>query len=253
MRRLAFAAVVLGLVSGCRKAPAPVESAPPKPVIRSLNALDPATMGTVSGVVKFAGMPPAAVRVDTSSDPGCGAGTSAEPVSVQDGKLANVYVYVRSGPPAAMALGESWMEPVVLDTKGCNFVPHVAAVMVGQRVEFRNDDAMAHTVRVTPHVAGNTAVDITEGPKSAGQTRIFRKPEAMMPVRCGRHAWMSGILNVSPTPFFAVTGADGKFELKGLPAGEYTLGFVQEKIGERTLTVRVKPQVTSAADMTYSL
>ena len=134
-----------------------------------------------------------------------------------------------------MALGESWMEPVVLDTKGCNFVPHVAAVVVGQRVEFRNDDAVTHTVRVTPKVAGNAAVDITEGPKSAGQTRIFRKPEAMMPVRCGRHAWMSGILNVSPTPFFAVTGADGKFELKGLPAGEYTPGFVQEKIGERTL------------------
>jgi plastocyanin len=257
MRRLAVAAVALGLVTGlgCRKPPAPLEkSAPSKPVIRSLNALDPATMGTVSGVVTFAGTAPAAMRVDMSADPGCGDGAmSVEPVAVQDGKLANVYVYVKSGPPAAMALGESWMEPVVLDTKGCNFVPHVAAVVVGQRVEFRNDDAVTHTVRVAPQVAGNAPVDITEGPKSLGQMRIFRKPEAMMPVRCGQHAWMSGILNVSPTPFFAVTGADGKFELKGLPAGEYTLGFVQEKMGERTAGVTVKPQATATTDITYSL
>lgn len=256
MRRWTVAAVALGLVTGlgCRKPPAPVASAPPKPGIRSLNALDPATMGAVSGVVRFAGTPPAAVRVDMSADPACGdGGTSAEQVAVQDGKLANVYVYVKSGPPAAMALGESWMEPVVVDAKGCSFVPHVAAVMVGQRVEFRNDDAVTHTVRVTPKVAGNAAVDITEGPKSAAQVKFFRKPEAMMTVRCGRHAWMSGYLNVSPTPFFAVTGTDGKFELKGLPAGEYTLGFVQERLGERTLTVRVKPQAMAAADMTYSL
>lgn len=255
MRRLAVAAVALGLVTGlgCRKPPAPVESAPQKPVIRSLNALDPATMGTVSGVVKFAGTPPATVPVDMSADPGCGGGTSAEPVAVQDGKLANVYVYVKNGPPAAMALGESWMEPVVLDAKGCSFVPHVAAVMVGQRVEFRNDDVVTHAVRVTPNVAGNAAVDIVEGSKSAGQTKFFRKPEVMMPVRCARHPWMSGYLSVSPTPFFAVTGADGKFELKGLPAGEYTLGFVQEKMGERTAGVTVKPQATAAADMTYSL
>ena len=120
-------------------------------------------------------------------------------------------------------------------------------------MEFRNDDAVTHTMRATPKVAGNAAVDITEGPKSAGQTRIFRKPEAMMLVRCGRHAWMSGILNVSPTPFFAVTGSDGKFDLKGMPAGEYTLGFVQERMGERTLTVKVKPQATTVSDMTYSL
>ena len=256
MRRLTVAMVALWLATGlgCRKSPAPVEkSAPSKPVIRSLNALDPATMGTMSGVVKFAGTPPASVRVDMSSDPGCGGGTSAEPVAVQDGKLANVYVYVKSGPPAAMAFGESWMEPVVLDAKGCNFVPHVAAVMVGQRVEFRNDDAVTHAVRVTPHVAGNTAVDILEGPKSAGQVRTFRKPESMMAMRCGRHGWMSGYLNVSPTPFFAVTGADGKFELKGLPAGEYTLGFVQEKMGERTVVVTVRPQAMATVDMTYSL
>jgi hypothetical protein len=82
---------------------------------------------------------------------------------------------------------------------------------------------------------------------------MFRKPELMIPVRCGRHPWMSAFINVSPTPFFAVSGADGKFELKGLPAGDYTLGFVQEKMGERTVTVTVKALATATAGITYSL
>ena len=172
---------------------------------------------------------------------------------MHDGLLANVYVYVKSGPPAAMAQGASWMAPAVLDVQGCRFVPHVAAVTAGQRIEFRNEDAVMHTVRATPNVAGNAAVELAESPNAPPQVRMFRKPEIMMPVRCGRHAWMSGFLNVSPTPFFAVTGTDGKFVLKGLPAGEYTLGFVQEKLGERTVMVTVKPQATSAAEITFSL
>lgn len=232
----------------------PVQRESAKPAIRSLNAFDPATLGSISGVVRFAGAVPAPVRIDMSSDPGCGSGKRfSEDYVVHDGMLANVYVYVKNGPAAAMEQGASWMQPAVLDVKDCSFVSHVVAVTVGQRIEFRNEDAVMHSVRIASSVAGNAAVDIAESARTAPQVRMFRKPEMMMPVRCGRHSWMSAYLNVSPTPFFAVTGTDGKFELKGLPAGEYTLGFVQEKMGERTVTVTVKPQETATADITYSL
>ena len=40
-------------------------------------------------------------------------------------------------------------------------------------------------------------------------------------------------VNVVKTPFYAVTGEDGKYEIKGLPPGDYTLAFVQEKLGEQ--------------------
>jgi plastocyanin len=248
---LAFA-VMAGV--GCKKTAPPVQREVAKPTVRSLNGLDPATLGAVSGVVKFAGTAPAPVRVDMRPDPECGDGDRfAEDYVVHDGLLANVYVYVKSGPAAAMAQGESWMGPAVLNVKGCSFVPHVVAVTAGQRIEFRNEDALMHSIRATPGVAGSAAVDITLAPKVAGQMRMFRKPELMIPVRCGRHPWMSAFINVSPTPFFAVSGADGKFELKGLPAGDYTLGFVQEKMGERTVTVTVKALATATAGITYSL
>lgn len=255
MRRGVGAAVVaLGLLAGCRKSapPVPRQSAP-RPAIRSLYALDPATLGAVSGVVKFAGVVPPPARLDTGKDPECGA-TFSQELAVHDGRLANVYVYVKSGPAAAMAIGESWMAPVVLNQKGCSFVPHVVAVMAGQRIEFRDDDSATCALQARPATPGNAEVDLTVGPRdAAGQVRMFRKPEVMVPVRCKQRPWMNAFLNISPTPFFAVTGADGSFELSGLPAGEYVLGLVQEKMGERTLRVTVRAQSTTAVDMTYSL
>lgn len=255
-RRIAFvAAATSGLLVGCRQKPVakPAESAS-KLAIPAANTLDPATLGDVSGVVKFAGAAPAPVRIDTNMDPACGGGeTFTEQYVVHDGKLANAYVYVKSGPAAAMSHGASWMAPVVLDQKACSYVPHVIAVMVGQRVEFRNADPTMHNVHTMPGMSGNPAVDFSEGPKGAPQVRVFKKPEAMMPVRCNNHPWMNAFLNVSQTPWFAVTGGDGKFELKGLPEGEYTLGFVQEKMSEQTVTVTVKPQATVTADVTFSM
>jgi plastocyanin len=220
-------------------------------------AIDPAMLGSVSGVVRFAGKAPEPVRIDTTMDPACGFGSGGDVFSeqyvVKDGKLANVYIYVKSGPAAAMAEGDSGRAPVVIDQKGCVYAPHVIAVMAGGSVEFRNDDPTMHNVHTMPTVAGNQAVDISEGPRGAAQTRMFKRPETMMPVRCNNHPWMNAFINISATPWFAVTGADGKFELKGLPSGEYTLGAVQEKMGEQTLAVTVKPQSEAKADFTFAI
>jgi len=143
--------------------------------------------------------------------------------------------------------------PVVLDQKGCRYVPHVIALMRGGSVEFRNSDSTMHNIHTMPTVAGNKEIDVSEGPRSAPQVRQFPQPEVMMPVRCNNHPWMNAFINVSPTPFFAVTDASGHFEIKGLPEGTYTLAAVHEKMGEQDITVTVKPQATETANFTYSL
>ena len=56
----------------------------------------------------------------------------------------------------------------------------------------------------------------------------------MIPVKCNQHPWMKMYISVVKNPFFAVTGKDGKYELKGLPPGTYTIAVVQEKFGEQT-------------------
>jgi len=141
----------------------------------------------------------------------------------------------------------------VLDQKGCRYVPHVIALMRGGSVEFRNSDSTMHNIHTMPTVAGNKEIDVSEGPRSAPQVRQFPQPEVMMPVRCNNHPWMNAFINVSPTPFFAVTDASGHFEIKGLPEGTYTLAAVHEKMGEQDITVTVKPQATETANFTYSL
>ena len=219
------------------------------------NSLDPATLGMVSGVVRFAGKAPAPVRIDMSQDPVCslsGAENFSEQYVVKDGKLANVYVYVKNGPAGAMNLDTPQTAPVVLDQVGCRYRPHVIAVEAGGAVEFRNSDNTMHNIHTMPTVVGNDVIDVSQGPKGAPQVRTFPVAEAMMPVRCNNHPWMNAFINVAPTPFFAVTGADGSFTLTGLPAGTYTIGAVQEKMGELDVQVVVTAKKTGKADFSFS-
>jgi plastocyanin len=216
--------------------------------------LDPATLGTVSGIIHLSGKAPAPVKIDMSMDPVCsitGGDNFAEQYVVRDGKLANVYIYIKSGPPAAMSATAPIPAPVVMDQVGCKYIPHVIAAMRGGSVEFRNSDGTMHNIHTMP-AAGNQTIDISQGPKGTPQIKQLNQPETMIPVRCTNHPWMNAFINVSATPFFAVTDADGHFSIGGLPAGTYTLGAVHEKMGERTITVTVEPKATAKADFSFN-
>jgi plastocyanin len=217
--------------------------------------LDPATLGTVSGTIHLSGKAPAPVKIDMSMDPVCsitGGDNLTEQYVLHDGKLANVYVYLKSGPPAAMSATGATPGPVVMDQVGCKYVPHVIALMRGGSVEFRNSDGTMHNIHTMP-TTGDQPIDISQGPKGTPQVKQFNRPEEMMPVRCNNHPWMNAFINVSATPFFAVTGADGHFSISGLPAGTYTLAAVHEKMGEQTATVTVEPKATAKADFSFSV
>jgi plastocyanin len=195
------------------------------------------------------------VKIDMSQDPVCsmmGGDNFSEQYMVKDGKLANVYVYLKSGPAAAMSAPAAMTRPVVLDQVGCKYVPHVIAVMAGGTVEFRNSDGTMHNIHTLP-MEGEESIDVSQAAKGAPVTKVMAKPEVMLPVRCNNHPWMNAFINVSATPFFAVTDADGRFDITGLPPGEYTFAAVHEKLGEQTVTVTVAPKTTSKADFSFSM
>jgi len=73
-----------------------------------------------------------------------------------------------------------------------------------------------------------------------------------VPIKCNQHPWMKMYVHVSGHPFFAVTQSDGKFQIAGLPPGEYTLAALHDRLGEKTLKVTVKPKQTSHAELAFA-
>lgn len=235
-------------VIGCKKPAGPVDTSSAGP---AAPAVDPSTAGVISGKVSFDGVAPKRVTIDMSMDPACALATEpnlTEQVLVTDHALANVYVYVKSGiPPSNAPAGTA---PVVLDQKGCRYVPHVIALQQGGSVEFKNSDPTMHNIHTTP-TDGSAPVDVSEGPMGAPQTQKFANPQTMLPVRCNNHPWMNALINVAPNPYFAVTGADGSFTIPNLPPGTYTLAAVHETLGEQDIQVMVGPKATVPASFSF--
>ncbi len=212
--------------------------------------VDTSQFSTIKGTIHFKGTAPKPLNIDMSMDPGCAmAGdNSTEQYVVSGGKLANVYVYIKQGAPTSMAAAGT--TSVLLDQKGCKYTPHVIAVQQGGSVLFKNSDPTMHNIHIIG--PGGSAMDISQGPMGQPQTQQFNSPQVMLAVRCNNHPWMNAFINVAPSPYFAVTGADGNFTLLGLPPGNYTLAAVHEKLGEQDIEITVKPKSTAKADFTFT-
>jgi hypothetical protein len=125
----------------------------------------------------------------------------------------------------------------------------VLGAIVGQTVEIVNADDTTHNIHPMP--AHNKQWNESQLPKAEPIEKTFNKPEVMIPIKCNQHPWMRMYLNVVSNPFFAVSGSDGKFEIKGLPPGEYTLAAVHEKLGEQDMKITVGPKESKTADFTF--
>jgi plastocyanin len=209
--------------------------------------IDPSTVATVSGTVKFDGAAPKAAKIDMSQDPGCKGTNTAESVVVDNGDLANVFVYVKDG--LGNRTFDAPKDPVVLDQKGCQYHPHVLGVMAGQTVQIKNDDPTTHNIHPTPK--DNREWNESQPPSSPALEKNFAREEIMLPVKCNQHPWMKMYVNVVKSPFFAVTDKSGKYEIKGLPPGDYTIAFVHEKLGEQDQKVTVAPKETKTIDQSF--
>src|SRR5687768_3891635 len=190
--------------------------------------------GTISGVVWFNGeKPPVQPIAEISGNGFCDEHHKDKlpqrrtfMFGKNDGRdtVQNVLVYVSKGledrsfdPPKT---------PVVLDQVKCLYTPHVVAVMVGQTLEVRNSDDTLHNVMAAPRV--NPAFNFGQPSAGSKNELVFKGAEMKMNVKCFMHPWMSGYIHVLEHPYFAVTGEDGSFTIKGLPPGEYEVTVLHE-------------------------
>ena len=242
------ALLAIALLAGCGKKETAEEQPASAPAAApAATPIDPATAATVSGTVKFDGAAPKAAKIDMSQDANCQGSNTAENVVVSGGHLENVFVYVKEG------LGSRTFdvpkEAVELVQSGCRYKPHVLGVMAGQTIKIVNGDPTTHNIHPTPK--DNREWNESQAPKAAPLEKSFAREETMLPVKCNQHPWMRMFVNMVKSPFYAVTGPDGKFEIKGLPPGDYTIAFVHEKLGEQDQKVTLAAKDAKTVDVTF--
>jgi len=222
-----------------------ISAPPPTPI-------DPATVGGVTGQVTFEGARPQPQRINMDQDPVC-TEKHHGPVFAEDGAvnpngtLPNVFVYVKAGaekytfaPPA---------ESVTLDQVGCMYKPHVLGLMAGQVLEIASSDPTTHNIHPMPQ--NNREWNMAQTPGADVIKQRFMHPEIMIPVKCNQHPWMRAWIGVTSNPFFAVTGSDGAYTLKGLPPGNYTLGAWTATFGAEEQQVTLGAKETKTLDFKF--
>jgi plastocyanin len=215
--------------------------------------VDAGTAGDVKGVVSLDGMAPKNAAIKMNADPVClrenKTAQFQETFEVGgDGKsLANVFVYVKDG--LGNYVYDTPTEPAVIDQKECRYHPHVFGMRVGQPLQILNSDPTLHNIHALPK--GNAEFNTGQPIQGMKTAHTFDKPEVMVPFKCDVHGWMNAYVGVLDHPYFAVTDKDGKFELKTLPPGTYTIEAWHEKLGTQEVKVTVAEKETKDIAFTF--
>ena len=216
---------------------------------------DAKTAAAIRGHVAFKGPRPMPQALRIDEDPACvklnRGRLLEESVVLKNGRgLANVFVYVKTG-LEGKKFAPAPPEPVVtIDQRGCRFDPHVIGLRVGQTLRITNSDPVTHNIHPQPTM--NREWNQSQEPGAAPLERKFVRPEIMMRVKCNVHSWMRAYVSALEHPYFAVTAADGSFEITGLPPGDYVIEARHEKLGQQELAVTLAPSETKPVDMVFA-
>lgn len=210
-----------------------------------------ADLSVIKGKAIFKGDPEKYKRtsLDTSKDPNCAknkAKIGSWEVIIDKGEpmtLRNVLVRIKGGldPNTVFPVPA---EEVKLNQVGCEYEPHVLALMEGQTLRIINSDDTNHNIHLLPKA--NEEVNFSQPKPDAAGKALKLKVEDPFQVKCDVHPWMGAYMGVFKHPFFAVTGKDGTFELKGMPSGKYEIEAWHEKFGSLMATVEIKSGETKA-------
>jgi plastocyanin len=218
------------------------------------SALQLASAGDITGTITLKGTPPAEKELTPIKDdpycstmyPGALPTTHFYVVSAGGG-LADVIVSLKgiSGKSAGASAA-----PATLDQKGALYSPQIIAIQTGQKLIVKNSDPLVHNVHAKP--AANPESNQVQMSGGADLTYTFDKPEPFLKFQCDVHPWMFAWVSVFDHPYFSVSGADGKFTIKNVPPGKYTLEATHRKLGVQTAEIEVK-DTSAAQNFTFEI
>jgi plastocyanin len=200
----------------------------------------------IHGVVRFVGMPPVMEDIPNAICAGTQRAIRQETVLVgPSGGLRNCLVYLKG----VSVVSDGAKPQAVLDQVNCRYVPHMVAVIVGEPLVIKSSDATPHNVHLQTQV--NPPANYAMVQPGQETTTRFAYPE-IFKVTCDVHPWMAAWVGVFDSPYFAVTDEAGRFEIKNVPAGDYTLAVWQERLGEKQEPIHLTEHQTLEENFAYA-
>lgn len=208
-----------------------------------------ASAADIIGTITLKGTPPAEVPyTPLMQNSDCAAMYKNKPIPTThfyvvgpNGGLGDVVVFLKDANGkdiTGKSTGPS-QPPALLDQKGCLYHPQILAIQTGQKLLVRNSDKCVHNVRCTPTVSGNEEHNDVQMAGAPDLTYTFPKPEMFITFRCDIHQWMFAWVSVFDNPYFDISGKGGKFVIKNVPPGKYTVVADHRKLGAQSQVVQV--------------
>ena len=179
--------------------------------------------GTVRGTVKWAGPVPKTLSLVINKDPEICDPNSQKKRDLErllvgpNGGVANTVVYLKD-----IMRGKALELPEArqfLNQKNCRYEPHILLVPDNGTLKIKSSDHTLHTVHMSGAADYNLPFPFVDQVVSRTLNR-----EGLVDLHCNAgHVWMNGEILVVPHPYYAVTDADGNFELTNVPSGNYEI------------------------------
>ena len=134
---------------------------------------------------------------------------------------------------AQMALTKSRKR--IMDQRDMKFIPAVLALMVGETVEFPNNDKTWHNVFAK---GGDNDFDLGLYPPGQSRSKKFDKP-GVSRILCNAHPDMEAFIVVKSHPFFSTTDSRGNYEIMNVPLGKIRVEIWHPNAGVASESVEI--------------
>lgn len=199
--------------------------------------------GSLAGIITLAGKAPKSRIIKVTKDQGaCGTSITDESLVVAPGGgVLNAVIEIKG-----IRSGKAWNLPAKFsyDQKKCAFAPHVMIIQPRKPGEMTNSDSVKHNVHTLSKGIFNVNKTVSPGKKLKVKKNKIKK-SGKIRVKCDLHKWMGSWWIVPASPYVTLTDAKGRFQIDGIPPGKYKVTIWQEKLGQRTRTVEIKPGGTT--------
>ncbi|MCI0683619.1 MAG: hypothetical protein L0Y71_16055 [Gemmataceae bacterium] len=149
--------------------------------------------------------------------------------------------------PIHPSLREIKQKKIIMDQPICMFIPHALALREGQSLVAKNSAGVSHNFKWSGHPDVNPGNNVLLPPNTEKEIDDLKADRLPVSIECNIHPWMRGWVRVFNHPYYAVTDANGAFELKNAPAGEWQLfvwhgsgGWLGGAKGRNGQTIEIK-------------